>query len=87
MNETLTQHKAIEIKIANVGLVPKLDALGAAISAVREAHRYDIPPKCWAALHRAQEALADAILSAGSNVAIEQAPRPTSTILDAAHCA
>lgn len=66
-SRAVTRHRAIEITIANVGLVPKLDALGAALVAVREAHRDGMPPKCWAALHRAQEAIADAILSAGGS--------------------
>lgn len=66
MSGALTQHKAIEIKIANVGLVPKLDAIGAALTAVREAHRDGMPVKCWAAINRANEAIAEAILSAGT---------------------
>lgn len=70
-----TQHRAIEIKIGNVGLVPKLDAIAAAIAAVREAHRNGMPVACWAALHRAQEALAEAILTpgmAGSGLVLNQ---------------
>ena len=57
-----SQPKAIEIRIGNVGLVPKLDALGAAIAAVREAHRDEMSPASWAALNRAQDQLAEAIL-------------------------
>lgn len=59
----ITRKSAIEIRIANVDLATKLDALGAAIAAVREAHRYEMSARSWAALHRAQESIADAIIS------------------------
>lgn len=55
---------AIEIRIANVGLVPKLDALGAALSAVKEAHRDDMSLESWRAIQAAQDKIAEAILAA-----------------------
>ena len=54
----------IEIRIRDVDLAAKLDALGAAIAAVREAHRDTISTCGWAALHRAQEAIAEAMMDA-----------------------
>jgi hypothetical protein len=59
----LVTPQPIEIRIANVDLAAKLDALGAAIAAVREAHRDEMSPRTWAALHRSQDALAEAILA------------------------
>jgi hypothetical protein len=60
--ETLAKRGEIEIRIGNVDLTTKLDALGAALAAVREAHREQISPKAWAALHRAQENIAEAMM-------------------------
>lgn len=60
--DALAPQRPIEIRIASVDLVTKLDALGAAIAAVREAHRDDMSPRAWAALNRAQEAIAEAML-------------------------
>lgn len=62
----LTKTATIEIRIADVDLATKLDALGATIAAVREAHRDVMSPKSWAALHRAQEAIAEAMIYANS---------------------
>ena len=56
----------IEIRIGDVTLAAKLDALGAALVAVREAHRDGMPVECWAQINRAHEALGAAILYAGS---------------------
>lgn len=61
--ELLHHPRAIEIKIGTTDLASKLDALGAAVGAVREAHRDTMSAQCWAELHRAQEALAAAMLS------------------------
>lgn len=54
--------KPTEVGIRNVSLVEKLDVIGAAIGAVREAHRDVISPKSWAALNVAQEKIGEAIL-------------------------
>jgi len=62
MSGELTARKALEIRIADVELPAKLDALGAALAAVREAHRDQITPKAWAALNRAQENIAEAMM-------------------------
>lgn len=56
----------IEIRIANVSLAEKLDALGAALAAVREAHREGMPAECWAAINRAQKNIAQATIHAGA---------------------
>jgi hypothetical protein len=56
--------QGVRIEIAHVDLAVKLDALGSAVAAVRDAHRDGIPAACWAALNRAQEAIAEAILTA-----------------------
>ncbi len=48
------QRNAIEIRTANVDLGTKLDAVGAALVAIREAHRDAMPVKCWAAINRAR---------------------------------
>lgn len=53
----------IEIRIGDVPLAAKLDAIGALIAAVREAHRDTISVKGWAAMNRAQENIAEAILA------------------------
>ena len=55
----------IEIRIGDVDLATKLDALGAA---VREAHRDTISTRGWAALHRAQEAIAEAMMDSRKTI-------------------
>jgi hypothetical protein len=62
---------AIEIRIGNVDLVTKLDALAAAIAAIREAHRYEMSPAAWAALNDAQAALVRAILTKNERRPVE----------------
>ncbi len=54
---------AIEIRIGNVSLAAKLDALAAALQAVRLAHRDDMSALSWAALNRAEAEIAEATLS------------------------
>lgn len=53
----------IEIRISTIDPVKKLDAIGAVLAAVREAHRDEISPRAWAELNRAQEAIAAAMLT------------------------
>lgn len=55
---------SLEIRIAEVSLVAKLDAIGAALAAVREAHRAEISPEAWSAVNRAQRAIAEAMTAA-----------------------
>jgi hypothetical protein len=57
-----TRPSAIEIRIGDVDLATMLDALGAAVAAVREAHRDTMSTRGWAALHRAQENIAEAMM-------------------------
>jgi hypothetical protein len=59
---------ALEIKVGNVGLVPKLDAIGAFIAAVKEAHRDEMSAECWAALGRAQDQVAHATLTRNKGI-------------------
>lgn len=66
MHAPATTPAAIEIRIANVDLATKLDALGAVLAAIREAHRDGTSPRSWSALHRAQEAIAEAMIYARS---------------------
>ncbi len=62
MSDHIDSSKQIEIRIGNVPFEMKIDALGAAIAAVREAHRGLISDRSWAALHRCQENIGEAIL-------------------------
>ncbi len=62
MSGHLSRPAPIEIKIPNLGLVPKLDAIGAALAAVKEAHRDDMGVDTWCAIGQAQECIAKAIL-------------------------
>lgn len=62
VDHAITTRPEIGIRIGNVSIEAKLDALGAAIAAVREAHRDKVSNKQWAALHRAQEAIAEAMV-------------------------
>lgn len=57
------QPAAVEVNFGSGSLASKLDVLGAAIAAVREAHRDQMSPTCWASLNRAQEAIAEAMLA------------------------
>ena len=66
MDKLPARPAAIEIKIGSVDLVSKLDALGAAIAAVREAHRFEMSAQSWSDLNRAQDAIAAAILNRNS---------------------
>lgn len=63
MSDTIQRSAAIEIRIGNVGLDVKLDAIAAALQTVKEAHRDEISPRSWAAIGRAQDAIAEATLS------------------------
>ena len=54
--------RAIEIRIGNVDFVSKISAIGAAIAAVREAHREELSANSWAHLEDAQRSIAGAIL-------------------------
>ncbi|ACB76675.1 hypothetical protein [Opitutus terrae] len=74
MDAPLARPSAIEIRIANVDLPTKLDALGAALAAIREAHRDDMSVQSWAALHRAQEAIAEAIIYANVRKPVHTLP-------------
>jgi hypothetical protein len=58
----LSTPAAVEIRIANVDLVPKLSAICAALEAVRLAHRDDMSPRCWAEINQAEEHLAAAMV-------------------------
>ncbi|MFA6962400.1 MAG: hypothetical protein WC205_16720 [Opitutaceae bacterium] len=71
MNGHVTTRTGIEIRIGDVPLPVKLDAIGATLAAVREAHGDTIPPRCWAAMHRAQEAIVDAMLAVNDHRPIE----------------
>ena len=53
----------IDVRINGASLVAKLDAIGALIMAVREAHRDTISMPAWAAMNRAQDAIAEAMLA------------------------
>ena len=69
METTLGNPNAIEIKIGNVDLATKLNAIGAALEAVRLAHRDEMPVECWAALNQAEERIAEATMkSRGAGV-------------------
>lgn len=63
----LVHHAAVEVRIGNVGLAPKLDALAAALDAVKAAHRDTMPTACWRAIGEAQDALARATMTAGGS--------------------
>jgi hypothetical protein len=53
---------AIEIRIGNATLVQKLDAIAAALVAVREAHRDTMNPRQWGAINRSLDSIAEAVL-------------------------
>ena len=61
----------LDLRITGVSLVAKLDAIGAALAAVREAHRDQMPQSCWQQLHLAQEAIVRAMLQANESPAGE----------------
>jgi hypothetical protein len=61
--DLLPQRRPVEIHLPNVDLVSKLSVIGAALTAIREAHRDDMSAKSWAAINRAEEAIAEAILA------------------------
>jgi hypothetical protein len=72
MSDQLPARKpGIVIEIGNVPLAAKLDALGAAIDAVRKAHADTATPRCQSAMERSQAALADAILSINDRRVLE----------------
>lgn len=52
----------IEIRIGDVDLIAKLSAIGAALEAVRLAHRDDMGCRSWTAIQRAEVAIGEAIL-------------------------
>ncbi len=58
-----THRGAIEVRIPDGPLEAKLDLIGAMIDAIREAHRDEMSPRSWAELHKAQEAIAAALLA------------------------
>lgn len=62
----LTAKGSVTIRVAEVPLVAKLDALGAAISFVRTAHGDQMPRECWEAMHQAQDAIARAMMAANA---------------------
>lgn len=71
MSSQLLHHpQAIEIKIGTIDLASKIDVIGAAVVAVREAHRDGMSGQCWAAMNRAQEALAEALMSINADRAL-----------------
>jgi hypothetical protein len=53
--------QAIEIKMSNVDLGAKLSAIGAALEAVRLAHRDEIGAQTWQDIQTAETAIAAAI--------------------------
>jgi hypothetical protein len=55
--QSLGRPDAVEIKIGNVPLTWKLDAIAAALDAVKQAHRDEMTPATWAAVNRAQDEL------------------------------
>jgi hypothetical protein len=61
----ITRRDQIEIRIGDVPLAWKLDAIGAALLAVRDAHRDTMPPAAWAAINRANDAIGEAIFCSG----------------------
>jgi hypothetical protein len=61
--EQLTRRDQIEIRIGNVPLGWKLNALSAALVSIREAHRDTMAPACWAAINRALNNLGEAELN------------------------
>lgn len=69
--ELLQRPPAIEIRIGTTDLASKLDALGAAVAAVREAHRDTMSVRSWAAMNRAQDFLAEALLTRNEGRMIE----------------
>lgn len=52
----------LDLRVAPAPLAAKLDALGSALAAVREAHRDVMPPIAWGLLHEAQAKIAEAML-------------------------
>ncbi len=56
----------LEIRIGHAPLPTKLDAIAAALAAVREAHRDTMPSKTWCQLYEAQQLLAIATVSCGT---------------------
>lgn len=60
--DSLVKPQAIEIRIGDVDLPTKLSAIGAALAAVQMGHRDQIGSRTWAALHRAQNDIGEAIL-------------------------
>jgi len=60
----------VEIRIGSASLVDKLSALGAALTAIREAHRDDMSPRSWAAINRAEGHIAEAILERNTGRAL-----------------
>ena len=59
--------REVAFQIPDAPLSHKLSCLGAALEAVKEAHRDTMPVKCWAAISRTEEALAEATLNAGDS--------------------
>ncbi len=66
---TLGKRDAVEIKIGNVPLAWKLDAIAAALAAVLEAHRDTISQRSWAAVNRARDNLYEAMIGASDSPA------------------
>lgn len=57
--------REIVLTIPNVSLAAKIDLVGAALLAIREAHKDEMHADCWAALNRAGHELGAAVLHAG----------------------
>ena len=60
--DSLVKPAPLEIRIGNVDLPTKLSAVGAALQAVREAHRDEMGARTWSALQRAEAAIGEGIL-------------------------
>lgn len=59
-----------QISLPAAPLAKKLDMIGAVLAIVREDHRNEMPPECWAHLHQAQEHIAAAMLAGKPRLAI-----------------
>lgn len=66
MPSHIARRNVVEIQIGDAPLGWKLAAIGAALAAVRDAHRDTMPVACWAEINRAHEALARAILASAT---------------------
>lgn len=65
------QRNPIEIRMADVPFEKKVNALCAALEAVRLAHQDEISAKSWALMNQAERLLADAIFCRNDRRAID----------------